>query len=87
MTECDMGVKFKMTQNVCGLGGFSCIKSRCSSTIFTKSTRNVWNGGFLGNPIYSETVWSHPEVCGMGGKSVMKVHTIWVFSNFHVRAC
>ena len=22
MTECDMGVKFKMTQNVCGMGGF-----------------------------------------------------------------
>ncbi len=73
MTECDMGVKIKMTW--------------CSARIFAKSTRNVWNGGFLSNPIYKETVWNLPEVCGMGGNSGMKVHTIWVFPNFHVRAC
>ncbi len=44
--------------------------SRCSATIYyAKSTRNVWNGGFPGNLIYRETVWSHQELCGMGGKS------------------
>ncbi len=32
-------------------------------------------------------MWGHPTLCGMGGKSEMKVHTIWLFSNFHFRSC
>ena len=33
------------------------------------------NGGFISNPIHQETVWSRRDMCGMGVKSVMKVHT------------
>ena len=52
-----------------------------------RGTRIVWNGGFISNSIHRKIVWDHPKLCGKGDKSEMKVHTIWVFSNFHFRAC
>ena len=42
--------------------------------------------GVLGDPTHYQC-WGHPTLCGMGGKSELKVHTIWVFSNFYFRAC
>ncbi len=63
-TECDMGVKIKMTQKVCEMGGFSCTKSLFSATIFAKRTRNVWNGGFIRETVeMPRSVWKGGCIC------------------------
>ncbi len=78
-----MGIKIKMGVE----WGVSLQRKPCSTTIFGKSTKIVWSGGFISNFIHRKIVWGHPTLCGMGGKSEMKVHTLWVFLNFHFRAC
>ncbi len=84
---CDMGIKIKMTQNVCGMGCFLTKKAHVWQQLLHKSTRMVWNGGFISNSIHRKRVLGQPTLCGMGGKSEIRVHTKWVFSNFHFRAC
>ena len=71
-----------------GLGMFSCKERRCSATIFAKSTRNVWNRDLNSNSTQRKIVLSHLKLCWIVWsicKSEMKVHTIWVFLNFHFR--
>ena len=76
-----MGVKIKMTQKVCGMGGFPAQKA-CFLQQYLLNVLEMCGMGAL-----SEKLWRCPEVFGKGGVSAMKVHTIWVFLNFHFRAC
>ncbi len=61
-------------------GVFPYKESPCLATIFAKSTRTMWNGGFIGNSIHRNIVWGNPALCRMGGggKYELKVHTIKV---------
>ena len=84
ITECDVGVEIKMTQNVCGMGGFLPQKACVLRQYLLKVLEMCGMGAFSVTPCTKKNVWSLPEVCGMGVNSAMKVHTIWVFPNFHV---
>ncbi len=59
---CDMNIKIKIKQNVCVWNGvFPYKESPCSATIFTKSTRIVWDGDFISNSIQRKIVLGHPH--------------------------
>ncbi len=62
------GQKLKNGVELCGhkMGGKIC-KAECDMAVNVWVCRNVWTG----DPIHRETVWSRPEVCGMGSKSVI----------------
>ncbi len=78
-----MGIKINMIQNVCGMGCFLTKKSHVRQQYLQKVLELCGMGALSGTPITEKTVWGHLTLCGKGGKSETKVHTIWVFSNFH----
>ncbi len=68
------------------MGCFLIKKSYCWQRYFQKALELCGMGALSVNP-FTEKLSPNIVWNGGGGKSEMKVHTVWVFSNFHFRAC
>ena len=62
MTECDMGVKFKMTQNVCGMGGILAKKADVLRLYLLKVLEMCGMGAFSVTP-FTEKLYGVTQKC------------------------
>ncbi len=63
ITECDVGVEIKMTQNVCGMGGFLPQKA----CVLRQYLLKVLEMCGMGNPMYKEKCVESPRSVWNGG--------------------